>query len=80
MKSMVNSLNVSKFNFDNNLLVFNKRVKKNKIPKDNKFIRLFSKVHLPILCFNETWLKAYEDTLQLKRDLYKYEIIEGERN
>lgn len=80
MKSMVNSLNVSKFNFNNKFLYFNKRVKKNKIPKENKFLSLFSKVHLPILCFNETWLKAYEDTLQLKQDLCKYEIIEGERN
>lgn len=48
------------------------RVKNSKINL-TKFNSLFSNIHLPIFCFNEKWLSAYEDTVLMNKKNKSYE-------
>ena len=66
-----------KLSYNNEDLTDYKKVKirKFKIRKTNfnKFLNLFSLMHLPIFCFSEGWLGAYEDTIQLNAKFKNYQ-------
>ncbi len=38
----------------------------------NNFLNLVSNIHLPVFCFSERWLGAYEDTIKMKKNLQHF--------